>query len=128
MGYYMHQMDAVFTIRKEHFDAALAAIKAERHGSWVSEEKVQGAKSLSEAMYAWRWEVFIDDTGDIANISFNGQKSGDEDTLFTAIAPFVKEDSYIEMQGEEGSLWRWWFTDGQCVEIYPSIIWPDMDK
>jgi len=52
----------------------------------------------------------------ITDILFEGEKIGNESSFFKAIAPFVKEGSFIEMVGEDGEKWRWVFENGQCVE------------
>ena len=134
MGYYADQMDASFAINRKSFTKALKAIKAlgkERgdmpYGcfcSWVDMGFVD-AENLMDAMEAWRWEVEIDEKGNISGVEFMGEKLGDDKVLFDAIAPFVKDGSYIEMQGGDGEMWRWVFKDGKCEEIYPKIHWDD---
>jgi len=39
------------------------------------------------------------------------------------IAPYVKEHSYIEMVGEENTMWRWVFANGKLQESYPTTTW-----
>ena len=65
--------------------------------------------------------------GEIVNLEFDGEKSGDEDILFRAIAPFVESGSFIEMRGEDGCQWRCLFHKGELHEIYPEIVWPKPD-
>ena len=57
----------------------------------------------------------ISENGNIFELNFAGEKLGDDEILFQAIAPFVKKDSYIEMQGECGLIWRWSF-DGKTMK------------
>ena len=126
MGYCIDQLGARFRIERKNFGKALLAIKAlagsetitdsgGRHFSWVNNEEYLGAKTLAEAIDAWRWEAEVDgDEGDIIDIRFRGEKYGDDDAFFKAIAPFVEKGSFIEMQGEEGARWRWFF-DGYTV-------------
>ena len=135
MGYCMEQQDSNFTIKPSNVAGALASIKAlagketitdssGRHYSWVSTKDFVKAETLSEAMNAWRWHVTCDEeTGEVENILFEGEKIGDEDALFGAIAPFVEPDSYIEMQGEDGTLWRWVFDGKTCTEKKATISW-----
>lgn len=53
----------------------------------------------------------------VTGISFEGEsQDGTEEEMFQAIAPFVEADSYIEMQGEDGEIWRWIFDGTTCVE------------
>jgi len=47
------------------------------------------------------------------------------DALFT-IAPYVKAGGYIEMRGENGALWRWYFDGATVHELRPTITWPRM--
>ena len=128
MGYYMKQIYTEFSISQEHHAAALAAIKALAprapihdksgdHFAFVETERFMNAATLEEALTAWRWQPQVVEDGPLFEIYFTGQKHGDEDILFAAIAPFVTAGSYIGMvgDGEEGDeCWRWMF-DGQSV-------------
>jgi hypothetical protein len=134
MGYYMTQTDTDFFIPASNFDAALAAIKgvmsnqSDMHGgsyafgeqverwySWVNSLAVLESETLADALSAWRWEPYTDEEG-VYQISFSGEKSGQDDVLFRAIAPYVKAGSYVAMRGEDGALWRWYFDGATCVE------------
>lgn len=131
MGYYVQQIDQQFFIAKNDCKKALTAIKklaqhadkmsggssnGERWFSWVTTSDFVNAKSLEEALSAWRWLAEQDKDGNIAYLYFEGDKLGDEETLFDAIAPYVKDGSYLEMSGEDGARWRWGFEDGKCKE------------
>jgi hypothetical protein len=125
MGYCIEQRSADFRIKRSNFAGALKAIKglADReHYSWVSASEFARAESLPEAMEAWRWSVTVKDD-DVTDIFFEGEKSGDDDTLLDAIAPFVEPGCYIEMQGEDGTLWRWVFDGKTCKEKGATVSW-----
>lgn len=92
------------------------------HFSWVNNNFYE-LDSFEELMDEWRWEVELDDAGNVCGIQFNGQKLGDDMILFKAIAPFVSPGSYIEMQGEDDCLWRWVFNGTTCEEKYATISW-----
>lgn len=87
------------------------------HFSWVSENFYE-QNSLFDIMREWRWSVFEDpmENGDITSIEFIGEKSGDDLILFEALAPFVEAGSFIEMIGEDGYHWRWFFDGKTCEE------------
>lgn len=144
MGYCIEQRDCDFTIKAANVPKALDAIKAlasqedrmsggsysggqcrERWFSWVRTEDFANAASFRDAMWAWRWEVeeANDGSGDVAWIMFQGEKYGDESVLLEAIAPYVEGGSYIEMQGEDGAIWRWIFEDGKVQEKDATISW-----
>ena len=126
MGYCMWQEQASFTIKNENKEAALLALKELANTnelSWTDNSSVIKSKSLSEALNECRWGMDENEEGDIVYIFFDGEKYGSEDIIFNTIAPYVEQDSFIEMRGEEGELWRWVF-DGETVEqIYPKVIW-----
>jgi hypothetical protein len=82
------------------------------------------AETLSQAMDAWRWNATRnEETNAIEDIMFEGEKIGDEAALFGAIAPFVEPGSFIEMQGEDGTIWRWIFDGKTCEEKTATISW-----
>jgi len=133
MGYCMNQRDASFRIKAENRAKALQAIKdlasrvdeggggcwsggrkVEAFFSWVRTEKFANASTLEDAMSEWRWE--IDGAADVDSIMFEGEKLGDDIFLLRAIAPYVEAGSFIEMQGEDGALWRWYFDGTGCIE------------
>lgn len=125
MGYCMTQADSSFHIKREKQDAALKAIKALAENppkwgySWVDEKYVR-ANDLQTALDDWRWETELDDeTGDIVGINFGGEKLGDDSVLWKAIAPFVEKDSFIQMAGEDGAVWRWVFNGSSVEEVEP---------
>lgn len=144
MGYYINQRGCDFYIAKEDFPKGLellngildqAEAKGEglptkgeqiiRHFSWVLRDAAKEAiqrKDLIEAMKNCRWHLDLDENGNVFSIEFNGEKyGGDEIYILNAIAPIVKKDSYIEMQGEEGEIWRWVFDGEHCKEVVATI-------
>ena len=143
MGYCMRLQDSNFKIKAENKDKALKVIQdmankvndsgsggsykagqqQEAWYSWVNTSEFVNAKTLKEAMDAWRWGIEEDYEGNIDGIHFNGEKLGDDEQLFTVIAPFVEKDSYIEMHGEDGAIWRWAFNGQTMKEKTANITW-----
>jgi len=124
----MNQRDSKFSIKLENTQKALDAIKSlagketitdsyGRHFSWVHPE-YEKAKTLFDAMSCWRWQPKTGSDGGVDGVYFTGEKYGDDPILFKAIAPFVEDGSYIEMQGENGEIWRWVFNNGKFKEVY----------
>ena len=137
----MSQQSSAFQITKENLAGALAAIKAlantpERMGggsstgekwySWVDTKKFVNAETLADALGEWRWNCYIrEDTGDLVEITFDGEKLGDDEILLSAIAPFVEAGSYIEMEGEEGCHWKWCFDGKTMTEKSGRVVYED---
>lgn len=128
MGYYITNREVNnVVIKKENIDKALKALnklgKERINLSWVYEDILANATNIVDAMDECRWDGEINDNGDFELGYFTGEKYGSDDIIFDTIAPYVEEGGYIEMQGEEGELWRWVFTNGECIEKSPNIIW-----
>jgi hypothetical protein len=146
MGYRIEQRDCDFRIKAENVDKARDAIKAlanrvsegggftssggqvrERYFSWVRTEDFANADTLEDALRPWRWDIEFNGNGngsdDVDWIMFHGEKYGDEDILLAAIAPYVEPGCFIEMQGEDGALWRWTFDGATMTEKCASITW-----
>jgi len=97
-----------------------------RSYSWVSPPKGSGFKTLQEAFDSWRYETEVNKEGDITLMYFIGEKLGDDECLFSVIAPFVKassRDVTIEILGEDGERWRFVFAAGGVVEQHAIISW-----
>lgn len=122
MGYCMNLRDCDFFILPEKEQEALEIIKnlcsplvvSNRAWgySWVSNEEVLEAETLRQALLAWRWNYEKENRA----LWFEGEKLGEELTLFDAIAPCVEKGCYIEVGGEDGAVWRWFFDGENCIE------------
>ena len=128
MGYCMSQDESKFHIQVSKKVSALRAIKdlvTDKKGSftWIDADTIKSCRNLTDAMSEWRWDIEEDDAGDVVGVAFSGEKAGDDLALFKAIAPFVTSGSYIEMHGEDGSRWRWVFSENTCVEKTAKVSW-----
>lgn len=132
MGYYMYLEESTAKILVRNFEKALQAIKdlagketitdsSGRHFSWVDTKEFVEAETLEDALRAWRWEVETIQGGMLIN-EFTGQKYGDEEHLFGAIAPFVEDEGYIHMVGEDSAHWKWIFSDGKLEERSGRVV------
>jgi hypothetical protein len=126
MGYGMEQTNGRFQIAADKLDDVFNAIQAlmskgscEPNGEfhWVNTRTVMQARSLREQLMAWRWSTLFDDAGNITGLQFTCERYGDDIKLFKAIAPWVERGSYLDMLGEEGDHWRWYFDGITCEEL-----------
>lgn len=128
MGYYMSQLDTEIFISKENFAAALEAVKGlhgqetiddggGRHFSWVDDDFYE-KESFPEILSCWHWDAELDEAGNLVDLEFSGEKRGDDEILFNAIAPFVADNSYIRMEGEDSEKWEWLFQGGVLKNGY----------
>lgn len=121
MSFSMKQRNAEFYLPKEKFKEACKAIErlfTERSLEYVETDNVLRAcrvGDLRRALLYARWSTGQDSHG-LCEIETTATKLGDDELLLSSIAPFVRNDSYIEMEGEDKKIWRWRFRNGECVE------------
>jgi len=143
MGYCMDQTEAKFSIKRENHIPALNALKVlmtkdslkgggssgpsgrTRHFSFCNGADVDGWANLAQAMEEMRWEPKLDSEYNIVGIEFCGEKMGDDNHIFKAIAEFVEDGSFIQMRGEDGDQWRWKFSGGKCEEEHANVSWEE---
>ena len=133
MGYSIYQIQSSFVIRCANFLGALEAIKSlkgqettgctgDLHFMYVDNSYIN-CLTLEEILAKWRWQVEeLNEAGDIISISFIGENYGDEDLLFSTLAPFVESNSFVSMVGEDGVVWRWFFNQHKFVKQYGRIL------
>ena len=128
MGYYMSQQRENFFVPSNHVNDIVRAIhrlaldKQDNGCSWV-DDSVLDMVDVKDVFRFWGWGIEQNMDGDIVDINFDGEKLHEDDVLFRAIAPFVKHNSYIEMCGEDNTMWRWAFKNGVMIEQTPKITW-----
>lgn len=136
MGYLIDQTDSSFRIRRGLEAECLKAIKALAgketihdasggHFAWVNPSDFTSAKNLDEAFDAWRYQLSRHSEGYIDGIEFCGEKYGDDEILFKAIAPYVDSGSFIEFKGEDGAQWRWVFKDNKVKKVRAKVSWDE---
>ena len=126
MGYCMYSEESTFEIKEENLDPAFKhckkmLVKENVKYAWVDNQTLRDSKNLFEFLEECRWCYDLEDK----TIGFIGEKYGNEEILFNTLAPFVEDNSYIKMVGEDGGLWKWIFKNGECKKIEPKIIWEE---
>jgi hypothetical protein len=133
MGYYASHQGSQVVIKRENIPEALLVLKKmfeveegkkSPSFSWVDADTVMKAETLSDALAEWRWDTSFSDEGDLVDVTFSGEKLGDDEDLWFHLAPLVEHGGYIEMLGEDDSRWRWVFWRGEFRTEYPHITWP----
>lgn len=125
----MNQVNSKFTMRLENQQKAFEAIQS-LHGknySWVDPAFVK-ATDLVTIMKQWRWSPSVDDGDNIVEIEFTGEKLGQDQIFFNAIAPYVEDGSFIEMKGSDDGHWKWSFENGKLKEYtaYYDVVWKEV--
>ena len=85
-------------------------------------------ETIGEAFIEHGWDIHLENDK-WTDLQFLGEKyKAVDDTLFGVVAPFVPKYCYIQMQGEEGEMWRWSFDGENCLIIQPEIYWPTIEE
>lgn len=125
MGYYIEQFEAKFSIPASRVEEAFQRLRAgiaavfakNQRMSWIRADEVTEALTFMDLMEACRWELEVQNrTGEICGVQFIGENLGDDLNLLNFIAPCVSPGSFINMAGEDGSLWQWYFDGQKCQE------------
>lgn len=86
--------------------------------AWMNGVEPTNWDSLEDAMAGWRFPIERDTNGNVVGISFTGEKAGDEQELFAAIAPFVETGSFIEFEGADQYMWQYTFDETSMETIH----------
>lgn len=129
MGYCMDNHGCHFRMKKEYANDALKALKElfSKEGyraGWVDTATVLKAETFEDALGECWFEIgsYRPDVYDY--IYFSGEKySGNEMEILASFAKYVEEGSYIEMEGEDGQIWRWVFRGFSVEEQEAKIVW-----
>lgn len=137
MGYSARVFVNNFRIKEENKRSALKAIREKVKETFHSQKKffrctddaaLLHAGILEDVLEEIGWLPVTDpETGDIVNLSMTCDKLGDEDQLFSVIAPFVEVGAFIEFHGSHDEKWRLVF-DGNTVSLKKPkviVIWED---
>lgn len=120
----MYVDDGDFLIRCEDKQHALAAIqKITKKKLYCVNLEYRTAGTFKEAMSCWRWSVEEDDDGNVVCISFDGNIPGNDHLLLCAIAPFVRDQSSVELYCEDNGIWQWNFQNQAVERTYKKRGW-----
>lgn len=123
MGYGIYLQDHIFRMKKEHFAEAFAAVKTAFPEGWT-----RNLRSFTEAMEDMGYHPYFDDDGNIQEFVYIGDRLHGDYEFWSAVAPYVETDSYIEFEGDDFERWRWVFKAGKLKVIYPTILWIDDEE
>lgn len=128
MGYFMLKIEADFQIKETDFPAACKALKSfvesRNDLDYINPAEVIkhcNNGDLIQALDGCKWECDEDEDG-INGIIPGRCELGMDFEIFKAIAPFVVENSFITMLGEEKEIWRWIFKNGTCIEEQAEVV------
>ena len=119
-----------FRIREANLKSALEALKVMQQGKlqyshWYA--SCGSCADLNSALRCFRWEgSYVQ--GDLVMVrptSDYDHKYGDDDVVFSTLAPFVEEGSYIELiaDDDEELVWRWVFDGHRVLEAAGVATW-----
>lgn len=131
MGYYVRIEFFDVKIKKSNEEAALDALKVYNKNpgfdGWcksIEEEEMHLVNALDGLRFLAE-EKEIEGEKYIVFVEFQGEKSGDEEAIFTVLAPYIEEGSEIYFDGEDDCEWRYSFKDGKLIDDSVEKAWPE---
>lgn len=138
MGYHISIMDISFRIQSHQYadmmdhlikwHTKLKSDKAEPL-KWIDHDQALAMLNEGDILAYfdhWGYRPTIDiTTGDINGLDHHAEKLGSEGSLWEQIAPWVDDESYMNCQGEDHELWRWYWRQGRFFEVEAEISYPD---
>lgn len=122
MGYHV-TVECNVVIKKAKIKKALKAINAIPLGSYAWVNHTGKFKDIKTALKGWRYVCDFNEKGDVSDMYFNGEKVGDDETLFKALAPYIEKNSYVGYLGEDGAQWRYVFDGKTMTEKEAKVLW-----
>jgi len=65
-----------------------------------------------------------DDEGNIDYMDYDSWDMRNGEELYQALAPFMRDGSFLELIGDANDIWRWVFYGGKCHMIDAIELWP----
>ena len=125
MGYQIYMREVDLRIRKENFEAALTALKE----AFASDRTwTEHLESLEDAMSDFGYIPEYDENGSIDGFEYEGKCLRGDYEFWTALAPYVEEGCYLEVERDDLEIWRWKFRNGKVVVQYPTFLWDDDEE
>lgn len=130
MGYCMQQIDSDFSMPMANKAPALEALHEYIRTKYSSLPSNASSRfrsdikdNFEDQMFSFGWGIETCDSN-VTGIYFDGDRYGNDEAIFDTIAKYVDENSYIDMMGEDGFIWRWHFNGTQCNEYAGEISFP----
>lgn len=89
--------------------------------SWMPENYHETVTSAREVFQLLGFEC--DNVGDGFFLLHYDSKAGQEDVFLNAVAPYVRDGSYLEWRGEDGAFWRQAVKDKRLYDLQPTWSW-----
>lgn len=85
--------------------------------------------SVYDTLHDSGWHTDTDNAGNICDIIYEYDKwHSDDCDVLDKIAPFVEDGALIEMLGDDGEKWAYFFHMGECMESYGETIYPEIEE
>lgn len=112
---YDYSLEGSFVIPKEHKDAALKAL----FESTIINPPERKTDNLKDFFKVWddNWRHHYDQSGNFVLDAFDFGRNRFNYEMLSLLAPFAREDSELDGQGEDGEQWRYAVKNGKLIEV-----------
>lgn len=122
MAYSMWSHGSRFFLAKENIKPACEA--GRRVLKDVSSNKNSEGQQLVDMFLELGFLPIFDKAGNIEELRFEGDRLMDDmKPFFQAISQYVQKDSYLDLQGEDFTQWRWLFVGDHMEELFGQVVY-----
>ena len=86
-----------------------------KYFAFTDTEKIEKSQDIGDLLCHFRWQPDFDEDGNICDLSFTGEKIGNELLIFSLIARFVRSGSRIIYALEDDGVYGMFFDGSNCV-------------
>jgi hypothetical protein len=123
MGYKIEITTSECVIPQENLQEAYRILKERYPEIWLEEADANDFDRLDDALLYLGFDASEPtSSGGLMVTGYEG-KSHTEQQDFEAIAHLIRKGSYVDWRGEDGYLYRWFFTGEKLIEQTATITW-----
>jgi hypothetical protein len=90
--------------------------------SWMDADYPSKCTTMEQVLQEVGFDPYFDYAGNLEALSYDS-KTGCEEIFLNALAPFMRNGSYINWRGEDGELYRYEFQDGQMRQLTGNVTY-----
>lgn len=95
----------------------------EKWFSWMNDTDIENAESVESVFQQLGFDTHTNEDAKTFTLEGYNSKTGQEDLFLAVLAPFTKDGSFIEWEGEDSSLWRYRVNNGRMFVDEAQINW-----
>lgn len=123
MGYYYHFHECNLFIENARLPQSEQLMheynEAIMRNGYASEIEDADQTALKQVAENNRWHVVFEEEGARIDKPYDSIKGSDNTSWLQALAPVIRDHSYVQVSDDDGRMWRYMFQGGKCFHVEP---------